>query len=80
MDNPSWKALWPGKRVYDADGKVVLRVIKGKADPGRPEAVHQVDGLSGATLTSRGVDNLIHYWLGEQGFAPFLANLRAGAA
>ena len=80
VDNPGWKALWPGKRVYDADGKVVLRVIKGKADPGRPEAIHQVDGLSGATLTSRGVDNLIHYWLGEQGFAPFLANLRAGAA
>lgn len=53
---------------------------QGQGRPGRPEAVHQVDGLSGATLTSRGVDNLIHYWLGEQGFAPFLANLRAGAA
>ena len=80
VDNPRWKALWPGKRVYDEAGEVGLRVIKGKVDNARPEAAHQVDGLSGATLTSRGVDNLIHYWLGEQGFAPFLVNLRAGEA
>ncbi|HEX4882289.1 MAG TPA: Na(+)-translocating NADH-quinone reductase subunit C [Porticoccaceae bacterium] len=79
IDNPRWKALWPGKRVYEGD-KLALRVIKGKVDSGRPEAIHQVDGLAGATLTSRGVDNLVRYWLGEQGFASFLANLRAGAA
>ncbi len=79
IDNPRWKALWPGKRVYEGD-KLALRVIKGKVDVGRPEAIHQVDGLAGATLTSRGVDNLVRYWLGEQGFASFLANLRAGAA
>lgn len=80
VDNPRWKALWSGKRVYGEDGKVALRVIKGKVDVKRPEAVHQIDGLSGSTLTSRGVDNLIHYWLGEQGFAPFLANFRVGEA
>jgi len=36
-----------------------------------------VDGLSGATLTSNGVTNLIHFWLGEDGFGPYLARYRA---
>jgi hypothetical protein len=35
-------------------------------------------GLAGATLTSNGVSNLVKFWLGENGYAPFLANLRAG--
>lgn len=80
VDNPRWKALWQGKKVYDDDGQLALRVIKGQVDTGRPESVYQVDGLAGATLTSRGVHNLIQYWLGEQGFSPFLANLRSGEA
>jgi Na+-transporting NADH:ubiquinone oxidoreductase subunit C len=42
--------------------------------------VHQVDGLAGATLTSNGVDNLLKFWLGQNGFGPFIANLRAGEA
>ncbi len=80
VDNPRWKSIWHGKKVYGENGEVALRVIKGQVDTTRPESVHQVDGLSGATLTSRGVHNLIQYWLGEQGFASFLANLRSGEA
>jgi Na+-transporting NADH:ubiquinone oxidoreductase subunit C len=38
-----------------------------------------VDALAGATLTSNGVDNLVRFWMGEAGFAPFLRNLKAGA-
>ncbi len=72
VDNPDWKALWPGKEIYDSDHKVVLKVVKGVALPG---ARHQVDGLSGATLTSRGVQNLIAYWLGDSAFGPILKNL-----
>ncbi len=78
VDNPLWKAKWVGKKAYDENNHAVLSVIKGSVDSSRPEAVHQVDGLSGATLTSRGVDNLVKFWMGENGFAPFLANLRAG--
>ena len=79
VDNPRWKALWPGKRVY-RDGAVALRLLKGAVDPASAQAAWQVDGLSGATLTSRGVTNLIAYWLGDEGFAPFLTNLRNGDA
>jgi Na+-transporting NADH:ubiquinone oxidoreductase subunit C len=72
VDNPAWKALWPGKQVYDSDRQVVLKVVKGAALPGN---THQVDGLSGATLTSRGVQNLVSYWLGDGAFGPILKNL-----
>ncbi len=80
VDNPNWKAKWIGKKSYDAENKQALTVIKGSVDSSRPEAIHQIDGLSGATLTGKGVDNLIKFWMGKDGFAPFLANLRAGEA
>ncbi|WP_105104014.1 Na(+)-translocating NADH-quinone reductase subunit C [Microbulbifer pacificus] len=80
VDNPRWKAQWEGKQVFNADGDVDISVIKGSVDPNGANAVHQVDGLSGATLTSRGVNNLINFWLGSQGFGPFLKNLEAGEA
>ena len=79
VDNPRWKALWPGKQVY-RDGEVELKLLKGSVDPAAANAAWQVDGLSGATLTSRGVTNLITFWMGEEGFAPFLSNLRNGEA
>ena len=76
VDNPAWKAQWQGKRLYAADGAVALQVLKGAVPAGSPKASHQIDGLSGATLTSRGVENLIRYWLGSAGFGPILQELR----
>ncbi|PJK08495.1 Na(+)-translocating NADH-quinone reductase subunit C [Lysobacteraceae bacterium NML120232] len=78
VDNPRWKALWQGKQILDAQGALDINVIKGTVDPASPRALHQVDGLAGATLTSNGVNNLLHFWLGQQGFEPLLAHLRAG--
>ncbi len=80
VDNPKWKALWPGKVLFDASGKPAIRIVKGNVDPSNPNAVHQVDALAGATLTSNGVDRLLQFWLGEQGFGPYLAKLRAQGA
>ncbi|MDO4708464.1 MAG: Na(+)-translocating NADH-quinone reductase subunit C [Pseudomonadota bacterium] len=73
VDNPRWKALWPGKQVFNAEGSPVIRVAKGSADPA---SAHQVDGLAGATLTSNGVNNLLAFWLGSKGFGPLLTHLR----
>lgn len=70
VSNPNWRALWPGKRIYDDSGTVALNVGRGSAGE------HQVDGLAGATLTTRGVDNLIQYWLGADGYGPLLETLR----
>lgn len=77
IDNPDWKASWVGKQVYATDG-ITLSVIKGAVVPGNADEQYQIDGLAGATLTSKGVDNLVKFWLGEQGFEPYLRKLGAG--
>lgn len=74
--NPAWRALWKGKQLYNAESIPVLRLVKGVVDVSRPGAEHQVDGLAGATLTSNGVSNLIRYWMGNEGFAPYLNKVR----
>lgn len=80
VDNPRWLAQWPGKQVYDDNGRVDVAVVKGGVPPGSPQAIHQVDAIAGATLTSRGVQHLLQFWLGAEGFGPFLENLRKGDA
>jgi Na+-transporting NADH:ubiquinone oxidoreductase subunit C len=74
VDNPSWKGLWKGRRVYEIDGEKhvpQIEVIKGAAG-GAAEDPFRVDGLSGATLTSRGVTELMRFWMGADGFGPYL--------
>ncbi|WP_343565265.1 Na(+)-translocating NADH-quinone reductase subunit C [Kiloniella sp. b19] len=75
VDNPRWKALWNGKKLHDDSN--VLQITVAKSAPAAGEEFH-VDALAGATLTSRGVDNLVRFWMGEAGYAPFLASLKAG--
>ncbi|WP_068546063.1 Na(+)-translocating NADH-quinone reductase subunit C [Thalassotalea crassostreae] len=71
--NPKWKALWPGKKMFNDEGEIAIRIVKGNAKAGD---IHDVDGLSGATLTSVGVEKTIHFWLGEEGYGPYIANIR----
>jgi Na+-transporting NADH:ubiquinone oxidoreductase subunit C len=75
VDNPRWKSRWAGRLAFDDAWQPALRVKKGEAGP--PDAdPYQVDGLSGATITSNGVTNMIQFWLGENGFGPYLARQR----
>lgn len=76
IENPDWQAKWHGKQVLDADGRVIIKVVKAPVDPEAGDAFRQVDGLAGATLTSKGVEHLLHYWLGDDGYGPFLDKLR----
>ncbi len=75
VDNPRWKALWSGKRLVDDNGD--LQITVAKTPPPAGEDFH-IDALAGATLTSVGVNNLVRFWMGEAGYEPFLANLKAG--
>lgn len=77
IDNPRWLAKWQGKQVYDEEGRLRLAVVKGGVDPTSPEARYHVDAISGATMTSRGVSGLMRYWLGKQGFRPYLTKIRS---
>lgn len=75
VDNPTWKNKWPHREVYDPNWEVAIEVIKGPAGPAA-EDPHSVDGLSGATITSRGVTHMLEFWLGEEGFGPYLKAFR----
>ncbi len=78
VDNQSWKNQWSDKEhpklAFDDQGNVAIEVIKGSVDPNSDEVAHQIDGLSGATITSRGVSDFVQYWLGDDGFGPYLKN------
>lgn len=76
VDNPRWQAKWIGKTIFDDKGDLRFEIVRGQVAAGNAAENHQVDGLSGATLTSQGVSNMVNYWLGEGGFGPFLTKLR----
>ena len=80
VDNAGWKAKWQGRLAFGQKGSnpstwkdPKIEVIKGLAGNAK-EDPYRVDGLSGATITSKGVSNLVRFWLGEHGFGKFIQN------
>jgi Na+-transporting NADH:ubiquinone oxidoreductase subunit C len=73
IQDPAWQALWSGKRLADESGDLRISVVRERA-----QGPYEVDGVSGATRTGNGVANMLHFWLGDYGFGPFLDNLKAG--
>ena len=90
VENPAWKALWPGKSAFSAEEikgssldhlpTPIIQVAKGQVTSETVQAEHKVDGLSGATITSNGVTALVRYWLGPDGFGSYLHQLRSERA
>jgi len=76
VDNPRWKSQWVGKQAFDEDWNVKIEVLKGLVDQESEKAKYQIDGLSGSTITTRGVSNLVNFWLGDEGYKPFITRLR----
>lgn len=76
IDNPKWKAIWKGKEVFSESGDILISVIKGSVNKSSEQAKYQVDGLSGATITSNGVTNLLSFWLGDMGYGPLIDQLQ----
>ncbi|MFZ2652955.1 MAG: FMN-binding protein, partial [Burkholderiaceae bacterium] len=73
IEDPAWQALWPGKQLADDSGAIRLAVARGAAT-----TVHEVDGITGATRTGRGLTQMIRFWLGADGYGPVLESLRSG--
>jgi len=74
VQNPVWRDKWQGKKIYDDNGDIAIKVVKGSAS----DIIYEIDGLSGATLTSDGVENTMSFWFGELGFAKFLQKFKQG--
>lgn len=62
-DSKAWQDLFVGKKIYNADGTVALKVLKA-SEVKNPES--EVDAVTGATLTSVGVSDML-----QEGFAKY---------
>lgn len=78
IEDPAWRARWRGRLAFDETWTPRIAVASGDAGSVE-EDPYQVDGISGATITSDGVTNALRFWLGDAGFAPFLRRYRAEA-
>lgn len=76
IENKNWRALWEGKKLLSPDGDLIFEVIKGSVDDRTPNKDNKVDGLSGATLTSKGVSNMVRFWMGDKAYGPYLESIR----
>ena len=72
VDKLAWRAQWQGKKLYDASGNPQVEIVKGNAPD---DSDYQIDGLAGATLTGRGINQFVHYWIGDEGYGPYLQQL-----
>ncbi|OBT08392.1 Na(+)-translocating NADH-quinone reductase subunit C [Shewanella sp. UCD-FRSSP16_17] len=69
VTDPQWTDLWKGKQLFDEQGKIAIKVVKGGAKEGD---IHGVDGVSGATRTGVGIQRAVEFWFGVEGFQTFL--------
>lgn len=74
--NPNWQAKWSDKTAFDSQGKVAVHVVKGSVKPDSKTKTFEVDGIAGSTLTCNGVNHAVHYWLGENGFGPYIKKIK----
>ncbi|MDO4250677.1 MAG: Na(+)-translocating NADH-quinone reductase subunit C [Moraxella sp.] len=75
IEESKWRSQWADKKAYDDNGTVSAGVVKSGTPKPTP---NYVDGVTGATITSLGVNKMVQFWLGERGYKPFLDNLKAG--
>lgn len=73
ITDESWQSQFNQKVLRDAQGAWVLAVVK----PGN-SSEYEVDGITGATRTGNGINNMIAFWFGPSGYGPFLERLAAG--
>ncbi len=70
-DNPAFAEQFEGKEIYEDDGEYVsITVRKG----GAQDEEHEVDGISGSTVTANGVTEMLHR--GIRYYQPYLQKLR----
>lgn len=70
IEDPDWLAQFSGRQLRDSTSGQQLTIVKGKAN-----SPYEIDGISGATRTVNGINNLLTFWLGDAGFGPFLKSL-----
>jgi len=72
-DNPTFPAQFKGKEIYDEGEFVSVTVRKG----GARDPEHEVDGISGATVTADGVTEMLYR--GIKYYEPYFEGLRSNS-
>ena len=76
VDKPWFQNNFVGKRFVDENGNLVgIQTVKGQVDETSEEAYHLVDGISGATMTSRGLNQFLLKDL--KFYDPFFSKIRS---
>ena len=73
IEEDGWQASFPGTEVRGPDGDIRFAVARGKAS-----SVYEVDGITGATRTSNAVTRMVRFWLGPEGYGPFIEAVQRG--
>ena len=68
-DDPAFRAQFGGKSVDFSDAKGIFNIVKGGAPAGKANAI---DAITGATMTSKGLNEAINTWLGA--YESYLTN------
>ena len=71
IENPKWTATWVGKKLFD-NTEYMFNIKKNAVANG-----HEVDALSGATLTSDGVSRSVKFWANESGYGKLLNRIKS---
>lgn len=62
INTNAFEGMFPGKKLFEADKFVSIGVLKGGADP---EDLHNVDAISGGTITSKGLEKMLLDCIGK---------------
>ena len=69
---PNFSNQFIGKSIFDGGSLVSVTVVKGGAPEG---SAHEIDAISGGTITSRALENAIRQWL--EYYEPYLEKQKA---
>ncbi|MEQ8473312.1 MAG: NADH:ubiquinone reductase (Na(+)-transporting) subunit C [Marinoscillum sp.] len=74
ITTPTVQGRFVGKKIYEGDKLVSVSMVKGEGNAGLTE--HQVDGMSGATLTGKGVNAMLATYLNC--YQPYIKKVKSG--
>lgn len=72
VEDPQWLSQWPGKKLLNDEAQPALKVVQERAGA---HDDYTVDGITGATMTSSGVEKSINFWMGDRGYGHFLQRI-----
>ncbi len=67
IEEPTWQSSFAGTELRDQTGDLRFAVARGDAS-----SPYEVDGITGATRTGRGIANMVRFWLGPDGYGPLI--------